>query len=99
MLYYDRTGVSAGIDINKTSAWKECHICHYWYFIDKRFKFQPYVYNDINLSDIAILNICDVDYCRIIDRISKSDAVNLLQNAGLTEKKRSNIKIKKINTK
>ena len=99
MLYYDKTGVSAGIDINKTSAWKECHICHYWYFIDKRFKFQPYVYNDINLCDIGILNICDVDYCRIIDRISKSDAVNLLQNAGLTEKKRSNIKIKKINTK
>ena len=29
MLYYDRTGVSAGIDINKTSAWKECHICHF----------------------------------------------------------------------
>ena len=29
MLYYDRTDVSQGIDINKTSASKECDICHY----------------------------------------------------------------------
>ena len=26
MLHYDRTGVSEGIDINKASATKECHI-------------------------------------------------------------------------
>ena len=29
MLYYDRIEVSEGIDINKTSASKECDICHY----------------------------------------------------------------------
>ena len=28
-----------GIDINKTSASKECDLCHYWYFLDKGFKF------------------------------------------------------------
>ena len=28
MLYYNRTDVSEGIDINKASASKECHICH-----------------------------------------------------------------------
>ena len=43
MLYYDRTDVSEGMDINKTSASKECDICHYWYFLNKGFKFQPYV--------------------------------------------------------
>ena len=32
MLYSDRTDVSKGIYINKTSASKECDICHYWYF-------------------------------------------------------------------
>ena len=32
MLYYDRTDVSEGIDVNKTSASKECIICLYWYF-------------------------------------------------------------------
>ena len=46
MLYYDRIDVSERIDINKTSASKESEICHYWYFLDKGFKFQPYVCND-----------------------------------------------------
>ena len=29
MLYFDRINVSEGIDVNKTSASKECDICHY----------------------------------------------------------------------
>ena len=37
MLYYDRTNVSKGIDVNKTSESKECDICLYWYFEDKGF--------------------------------------------------------------
>ena len=41
MLYYDRIDVSEGIDVNKTSASKECDICHYWYFLNHGFKFQP----------------------------------------------------------
>ena len=40
----------------------------------------------INLNDIATLNINGVDYCWNINRISKSKAVNLLENADLTEK-------------
>ena len=32
MLYFDRIGVSEEIDVSKTSASKECDICHYWYF-------------------------------------------------------------------
>ena len=35
MLYFDRIDVTKGIDINKTSASKECDICLYWYFLDK----------------------------------------------------------------
>ena len=34
MLEYDRIDISEGIDVNKTSASKECDICHYWYFKD-----------------------------------------------------------------
>ena len=63
MLYYDRTDVSEGIDVNKTSASKECDVCHYWYFSNYSFKAQPNVCNrchdllmmSMNLSDIAIL--------------------------------------------
>ena len=41
MLQYDRIDVSEGIDINETSESKECMLCHYWYFIDVGYKFQP----------------------------------------------------------
>ena len=30
MLYFDRTDVSGGIDVNKISASKDCYIYHYW---------------------------------------------------------------------
>ena len=33
MLYYDRTDVSEDIDVNKTSALKECTVCQYWYWV------------------------------------------------------------------
>ena len=36
MSHYDRIDVSEGIDVTKTSASKECDICHYWYFLNKR---------------------------------------------------------------
>ena len=45
MLYFGRIDVSEGIDVNKTSASKECDICHYWYFLNKAFKFHPNVCN------------------------------------------------------
>ena len=94
ILYYDRIDISEGINVNTTSESKECGICHYWYFLDKGFKFQPNVYNgccnvlmmSMNLSNIAILNMQGVDYCCIIDGISKSEAINLMQNIDLTEK-------------
>ena len=38
-----------------------------------------------NLRDIAILNIKDSDYRCIISLISKKEAINLIQNADLTE--------------
>ena len=40
----------------------------------------------MNLSDIGILNIKGSDYCCIVSLISKCEAVNLVQNADLTEK-------------
>ena len=40
----------------------------------------------MNLSDIAILNIKSADYRCIISGISKSEAINLMQNTDLTKK-------------
>ena len=70
MLYFDRIDVSEGFHASKTNASKEYNICHYWYFLDKGFQFQPYPCNGcynilmryINLNDIAILGIRGVDY-------------------------------------
>ena len=52
-------------------------------------------------SDIAILNIKGSDYCYIISLIRKNEAINIMQNADLTEKvehykKVENYKLKKI---
>ena len=94
MIYYDRIDVFKGIDVNKTNESKECDICHYWYFLDKRFMFEAYAskycHNLLmmskNLDDTAILIINGIQYRCTISRISKSEAVNLLENAGFREK-------------
>ena len=65
-----------------------------WYFLNKRFQCQPYVCNryhdllmmSVNLSYIAILKIKNTDYSCIINRMSKSEAIKLLQNIDSTEK-------------
>ena len=87
--------VSKAIDINKTIASNKYDICHYWYFLSKAFKCQTCVCNrchdllmmSTNLSDIAILNIKNADYCCIIKEINKSKTIKLLQNIDSTEKK------------
>ena len=64
MIHYDRIDISELIDVNKPSASKEYDVCHYWYFLNFSFEFQPNVCNrchellmmSVNLSDIAILN-------------------------------------------
>ena len=65
MLGYDTIDVSKEIDVNKTNASKECDICHYWYFLDKGFKYEPYLCNDchdlrqkaMNFNDAAIISV------------------------------------------
>ena len=78
MLYFDIIDVSEGTDVNKKSTSKECDICHYYYFLNKSFKFQLNVCNRchdlvmqcMNIRNIAILNINSADYCCIISGIS-----------------------------
>ena len=74
MLYYNNVKVSEGIDIDKSNKSKEYVICHYWYFKDIGYKFEPYVCNrchDISmtayeLANIAILNVKGNDYSCVI---------------------------------
>ena len=39
MLHFDRIDLSERTDVNKTSASKECDVCHYWYFLNYSFMF------------------------------------------------------------
>ena len=45
MLQYQKNGASERIYVNKTSASKECKLCHYWFFKDVGFKFEEHVCN------------------------------------------------------
>ena len=76
-------------DINKSNKSKECIICHYWYFKDIAYKFEPYVCNkchDISmmtyeLENIATLNVKDL-HCRCVSRnLTRNDAVNRLNSS------------------
>ena len=80
MLEYDRTDISEEIDINKSSdKSKECNICHYWYFLDKNFNYEPHL----------CANLCDlmqkaIHFCSYM---SKDDAISIIHNANLIDKK------------
>ena len=94
MLQYNGIDASEGIDTDKTSASKTCMLCHYRYFKDFGYKFQPYVCNGCHavsmmayeLKNIAILNAKGVDYRCILWGISKNDAINRLNNSVLEDK-------------
>ena len=82
MLEYDRTDISEGIDINKTNASKECDICHYWYFVDKNFNYEPYLCNGCHdLMQKAIVSIKGNDYRIHFWYMSKNDAINIMNNS------------------
>ena len=58
MIYYDGVDVSEGTDLNKTSEPKKCDICHYCYFLNKGFQFQPNVCNrchDLSMMSMTLV--------------------------------------------
>ena len=94
MVEYDKLGISEGIDINKNTASKERGICHYWYFSDKNFKYEPYLCNGchdltqkaIIFNDLAIVSIKGGDYRIHFWYRSKGDAMNIMQNCNVSKK-------------
>ena len=68
-------------------------IFHYWFF-NNGFEFQDSVCNgchdlimiSVNISDIVVIPIKNVDYRCIMHKISKSEAINLLENAVLEDR-------------
>ena len=94
MVEYDKVDISEGTDINKTNASEECDICHHWYFLDKNFKYEPYLCNGChdllqkakNFNDVAIVSVKESNYRIHFWYMSKNDAINIMKNSNLNKK-------------
>ena len=60
MIRYQTIDVSEGIDVNKTSASKECKLGHYWFFKDIEFKFEKDVCNKCHNLLIILHSLKDI---------------------------------------
>ena len=77
MLEYDRTDILQGTDVEKTNLSKECDICHYWYFKDIGFKYEPYLCNRCHdLMQKAMTLIILLLY--MSREVRKGDAINII---------------------
>ena len=89
MLQYQKIDVLEGIDVNKTSASKECELCHYWLFKDVGFKFEKHVCNRCHdllmmahsLKNIPILRKKGATFRCLLMGISKNEALKRLNNS------------------
>ena len=89
MLQYKKIDVSEGTDVNKTSASKECELCHYWFFKDIGFKFEEHVCNKCHdlltmaysLKNIAILSAKGATFRCLLMGISKNEALENINNS------------------
>ena len=94
MLQYEKIDVSEGIDVNKTSASKECELCHYWLFKDVGFKFEDHVCNGCHdlltmaysLENIAILSTKGATFRCIFWGISRNEGLRRLNNSVVGDK-------------
>ena len=95
MLEYDKIDISERIDVNKTNASKECDICHYWYFKDMSFKYEPYLCNGchglmkkaMNFNYVAIVSVKGSDFRIHFWYMSKDDAINIMHDSDLSDKR------------
>ena len=93
MLEYDRIDISEGIDVNKTSASKECDICHFWYFKDIGFRCELYIFigchdlmqKAMSFNNIAIAYVKGSAYRINFWYISKDNAINIMNDSNLVD--------------
>ena len=87
MLEYNRIDISEGIDVNKTNLSKECDICHYWYFKDIGFKYEPYLCNGCHDLMQKAMSFNDVAVRINFWYMSKDDAINIMNGSILLDKR------------
>ena len=94
MLEYDRIDISEGINVNKTNLSKKIDICHYSYFKDIGFKYEPYLCNGfhdlmqkaMSLNNVAIVYVKGIAYRINFWYMNKDDAINIMNGSILADK-------------
>ena len=90
MLEYDRIDISEGIDINKCEETStECSLCKFYYFLDKIFKYGPYLCDgcyDMSMKVVSMQNLAIINrngnYYRVnFAFMTKKDSYNLIKDA------------------
>ena len=74
---------------------KQSDICHYWYFKDSGFKYEPYLCNgchDLMQKAMSFNNVAIVyakgSTCRInFWHMSKDDTINIMNGSSLADKR------------
>ena len=95
MLEYDTIDISEVIDVKKTNLSKECDICHYWYFDNTGFRYEPYLCNSchnlmqkaMSFNNIAIVYVKRSAYRIHFWYMSKDDAINIMNGSNLDDKR------------
>ena len=80
--------------INHLINKKKCNICHYWYFLNKNFDYDPYLCNGchdmmmkaVSFKDPTVVSGKGNTYRINFSFMSKNDAINLLNNSVLSNK-------------
>ena len=94
MLEYDKIDISEGTDINKTNEPKECKICHYWYFKDIGYEYEPLLCNGshglmqkaVSFNDVDIVYVKGSVYRIHFWYMGKDDAIHIMNNSSLIDK-------------
>ena len=90
MLECDRIDISEDIDINKCEETsRKFSLCKFYYFLDKNFKYGPYLCDDcydmsmkaVSIQNLTIINYNGNYYRVIFTFMTKKDAYNLIKNA------------------
>ena len=95
MLENERIDISERSDVDKTNLSKECDICHYWYFKDIGYKYEPYLCNGchglmqkaMSFNNVAIVYVKGNAYRIHIWYTSKNDAINIMNGSILLDKR------------
>ena len=95
MLDNEKIDISEGIDVDMSNKSKECMLCYYWNFLDKNFRYGPYLCNGCynmmqksnDFKNIAIADVKKSAYRIYFLYMSKREAKKLMTNSNLIDKK------------